>query len=124
MATGRTRSKKAGKGRETDTDAAEPSLAELNEERNQQHAAVMAQLTRQNDLLEVIALSTARMAELAEEQNRLAGEARRVADTHGLSKRIKQLLDRDTITRTLAGSTDGPDNDEANSGTTDVHDTG
>jgi hypothetical protein len=80
-------------------------------------------LRRQNVLLEVIAAATARLMQLAEQENKLNQPPRRVADPHGLCAYVDRQLTEDTFARILASSTEGPIRD-TNSGTKKAADTG
>jgi len=62
-------------------------------------------LARQNQLLEVIAKSTARLMPIADAENRKAGESRVVKDPHGLRKDVEALLTRMQMEETLLHET-------------------
>lgn len=62
---------------------------------------LVATLTQHTELLEIIALSVARLMMIADHENRLAGEARTVPDPHGLRRDVEKLLTRNAMNKTL-----------------------
>ena len=68
-------------------------------------------LARQNELLEVVAMSVARVMMITDHENRLAGEARAVPDPHGLRRDVEKLLTRGAMNKTLLPD-DDPNSEE------------
>lgn len=76
---------------------------------------ILLLLTRQTELLEIIAHSCARLMQIGDKQNRLSGEAHRVPDVLGLKPAVEKALTREAMLRTLITNHDGSAHDEENS---------
>lgn len=76
---------------------------------------MLALLTRQTELLEVIAHSCARLMQIADRENRYSGNARRMPDALGLRPAVEKALTRDAMLRTLITNHDGSAHDEKDS---------